>query len=107
MNYKEITHNKLVRDNIPEIICSNGDEPIYKVLSEVEYFTYLNEKIKSSLKSNKIEELADIMEVIYAILAYYGISFTDFEKIRTNKSQERGNFSKRIFLEKVIEKQGN
>ena len=106
MKRKEIFYNKLVRDNIPEIIKKKGDEPVYRTLNERDHFDFLNEKLKEDmneyLADNNAEELADIIEVIYAILSFKGITLGEFEKLRINKLNERGAFNKKIFLEKVI-----
>ena len=51
------------------------------------------------LESGEIEELADIEEVLRAILDLKECSFEDFEKIRLNKVEKRGAFEKRLFLE--------
>ena len=37
-------YDKLVRDNIPDIIKNNGDEPIYRILEDNEYLEYLYKK---------------------------------------------------------------
>ena len=102
MNKREIFYNKLVRDNIPEIIKKNGDEPVYRTLNERDYFDFLNEKINEYLANNNTEKLTDIIEVIYAILSFKGITLGEFEKIRIKKLNEKGAFNKKIFLEKII-----
>ena len=38
-------YNKLVRDKIPDIIKSNGENPVIKVLNEDEYKKELEKKI--------------------------------------------------------------
>lgn len=62
-------HNKLVRDKIPEIIEKENRRPITKILSKEEYISELNKKLqeefKEYLEDNNVEELADIVEVIY------------------------------------------
>jgi len=101
-------YNKLVRDKIPEIIKEKGDLAETRELSDLEYLKELNKKLKEEvveyLKDNNVEELADIVEVIYGILNAKNISLDEFEKIRKDKVDKRGAFSKKIFLEKVIEK---
>lgn len=100
-------YNKLVRDKIPEIIAKDNRKPVTKILNDNEYLTELNRKIqeevKEYLESNDIEELADIVEVIYGILNAKNISVEEFENIRKSKVQKRGAFKEKIFLEKVIE----
>ena len=100
-------HNKLVRDKIPEIIEKENRRPITKILSKEEYISELNKKlqeeVKEYLEDNNVEELADIVEVIYGILDSKNVSIEDFESIRKNKIEKRGAFKERIFLEKVLE----
>lgn len=100
-------YNKLVRDRIPEIITKDNKKAITKTLNDEDYLTELNRKIqeevKEYLESNNIEELADIVEVIYGILEAKNISFEEFENVRKSKVQKRGAFKEKIFLEKVIE----
>ena len=55
------------------------------------------------LEDNNVEELADIVEVIYGILDSKNVSIEDFESIRKNKIEKRGAFKERIFLEKVLD----
>lgn len=50
-----------------------------------------------------LEELADMLEVMYAIVAARGYSVSELESIRAEKAEKRGGFDKRIFLEKVDE----
>ena len=47
-------------------------------------------------------ELADKLEIIRAMAIYNGFSLQDIIDFADQKSFERGGFSKRIFLEKVI-----
>lgn len=98
-------YNKLVRDKIPDIINNTGEIAITRNLSDEEYLTELNKKlqeeVKEYLENNDIEELADIVEVIYGILNSKNISIEEFETMRKNKVDKRGAFNKKIFLEKV------
>ena len=98
-------YNKLVRDNIPNIIEQKGQKPITRILSEEEYLLELNKKLQEEvneyLQENDTEELADIMEVILGILDTKGISFAELEEIRKNKATKRGAFKDKIYLEGV------
>lgn len=100
-------YNKLVRDRIPAIITKDNKKAITKTLNDEDYLTELNRKIQEEVKeyseSNNIEELADIVEVIYGILEAKNISLEEFENVRKSKVQKRGAFKEKIFLEKVIE----
>lgn len=95
--------NKLVRDKIPEIIQSKGEMCKTRVLSDEEYLLELNRKLeeeaKEYLQSGEIEELADLEEVLRAILDAKKCSHDEFEKIRIAKAEKRGAFKKKIFLE--------
>ena len=100
-------YNKLVRDKIPEIINNDNRKAITRILDNKEYFNELNKKlqeeVKEYLEDNNVEELADIVEVIYGILNAKDISIKEFENIRNWKVKKRGAFQEKIFLEKVIE----
>ena len=98
-------YNKLVRDKIPEIIEGNGEKPITRILDNDEYLKELNTKLQEEVNEyfadGNVEELADIVEVIYGILDAKNVSIEEFEKIRTGKVEKRGAFKDRIYLEKV------
>lgn len=102
------TYNKLVRDRIPEIIEAKGDTCKTEILSDKEYRklldTKLNEEVAKYQADNNIEEIADILEVIYAIAKSKGYSVADLEKVRSDKAQKRGGFEKKILLVEVDEK---
>lgn len=98
-------YNKLVRDKIPEIIKSEGREVKAKILNDEEYKKELNQKLQEEvreyLENNNVEELADIVEVVYGILNSMDITIEEFEKIRKEKVKKRGAFNKKIFLEEA------
>lgn len=100
-------YNKLVRDKIPEIIASDGKRSTIRIMDNDEYLSSLNSKLSEELKeyleSGDIEELADLEEVIRAILDLKCVSYDAFEKIRNAKVEKRGAFKKKIILEKVMD----
>lgn len=100
-------YNKLVRDNIPEIIKSSGKKCNTRVLDKEEFINSLNKKLEEEFNEYKescdILELADMLEVIYGILDAQGIAIEEFEKIRKDKKEARGGFKKGIFLIDVTE----
>ena len=105
-----MSYNKLVRDKIPEIIKQNeGRSCKTRILDNDEYLVELNVKIQEELaeylESGDIEELADIEEVLRAILDSKGISHEEFEKIRQEKVNKRGAFKDKIYLEGLGEKE--
>lgn len=98
-------YNKLVRDKITDIIEAEGRTAKYRILDNHEYREELNKKlqeeIKEYLEDNNVEELADIVEVIYGILNSMDVSIEEFEKVRTEKVIKRGAFKKKVFLEEA------
>jgi len=104
---KKTVHNKLVRDRIPEIIEKSGKRAVTEILSDEEYMERLNrklmEEVQEYLESGTVEELADIGEVMHAIMDLKGISIEEFQRVRMEKLEERGGFKERIFLKEVIE----
>ncbi len=105
------TYNKLVRDKIPEIIKGNGEMPITRVLDDDEYKAELEKKLNEEylevIKAkgkDRIEELADMLEVIKALAKLENATLDDVITVANNKAAKRGAFNDKIFLEKVIEK---
>ncbi len=103
---KSIKYDKLIRDKIPEIIEMNGNRAVTETLDSDRLKVYLDSKLEEELKeyreSASIEELADMVEVIYAILDYNNISIEQFESLRSAKADERGAFKKGLLLKEVI-----
>ena len=96
-------YNKLVRDKIPEIIASdNGKTCVTRIMEDDEYLETLNtkmqEELKEYLESGDVEELADLEEVLRAILDFKQVAHETFEKIRIEKVNKRGAFKERLFL---------
>lgn len=115
--------DKLVRDNIPEIIKSEGLIPLFyystgnnlrlqmydKLVEEVKE---LVEEIKSKTeinfpqllasedfsKSKLLEELADVCEVISSIIKIETIDLFELLNVVLKKKNEKGGFDKGIYL---------
>lgn len=96
---------KLVRDRIPEIIENEGRTVHVHVLDDKQMITCLENKLQEEvneyIKDRSVEELADILEVIYALCMMKGISKEELERTRTIKEIARGSFDEKIFLEYV------
>lgn len=106
----EKIYNKLVRDSIPSIIEKNGGTPYIKTLNDIEYKEALENKLYEEYKEvleaeglDRIEELADMLEVIKALAKLENKTLDDIDEVAKQKSLKRGAFDKKIFLEKVIE----
>ncbi len=104
---RTITYNKLVRDKIPEIIEQDGKTCTVEILNDEDYLKMLDAKLDEELaeyhKDQNIEELADLLEVIYATASAHGYSVKELEIAREKKAFERGKFDKKLFLVEVIE----
>lgn len=106
----ELMFNKLVRDKIPEIIESNDEIPIIRILDNDEYrselykklFEEVGEVVNASNKEDVLEELADVLEVLRAIANLENIDINDIIDIANQKRKKRGGFEKKIFLEKKL-----
>jgi len=110
----ERVYNKLVRDRIPEIIMSKGETPVTRVLNESEYKEELEKKLLEEYKevieatgNDRREELADMIEVIRALGNLENTTIEEIIKIADDKTDKRGAFNDKIFLEKVVEKEKN
>lgn len=96
---------KLVRDRIPEIIEESGAVCCTVILSDADYLSAIDEKLKEEMaeyqREHSIEELADLLEVIYAAAVARGYTLEQLEQVRAEKAEKRGSFQKRIFLKYV------
>lgn len=95
-------YNKLVRDRIPEIIKRNGQISRTRIASEDEQLNLLEKKLQEEvvefLEGINPEELADIIEVVYALGKSLGVTYEELESIRKKKREERGGFEQVIVL---------
>ena len=100
-------YNKLVRDRIPEIIETSGKTCTVEILSDEDYLRMVDAKLDEELaeyhKDQNIEELADLLEVIYAATKARGYSIEQLETVRSEKAAKRGAFDKKILLKEVVE----
>lgn len=96
-------YNKLVRDKIPENIDKmEGRKSNYKILEDKEYIEELDKKLFEEahefIEEHSVEELADLMEVIYTIMKINNISINDVEDARKIKKDKKGGFNDKIYL---------
>ena len=101
-------YNKLVRDRIPQIIEASGKTCATEILSDEAYLRMVDAKLDEELaeyhRDQTIEELADLLEVIYAAAMARGYTLEQLETVRAEKAAKRGAFTKKILLKEVIEK---
>ena len=92
---------KLVRDKIPQIIKDAGKTPIIEILSDKDYLRELDKKLNEEVAEyqadKSIEEMADILEVLYAICEARGYSVEQLMQMKAKKQEERGGFVEKIY----------
>jgi predicted house-cleaning noncanonical NTP pyrophosphatase (MazG superfamily) len=103
----EDKYPKLIRDKIPELVESQGKKAEVKVLTkDDEYLDFLFSKLveestelaHAENESNQHEELADVFEVLEAILELKKLSRSDITTVQEQKRQARGGFKDRLLM---------
>lgn len=101
-------YHKLVRDRIPEMIEAGGNTCVTEILSDEDYLRMMDAKLDEELaeyhRDQNIEELADLLEVVYAAATARGYTVEELERVRAEKAARRGGFEKKILLKEVVEK---
>lgn len=97
-----IEYNKLVRDQIPQLIIEQGEHPIFRVLNDEEYAKCLEQKLDEEVaefhRDQTCEELADILEVVFALGERLGCTKRELMEVYQKKHDRRGGFAERVFL---------
>lgn len=99
-------YQKLVRDSIPDIIQRDGktcrtrilDEQEYRMALEAKFVEEWDEYRKAGNASGRLEELADVLEVMLGLLEVDGGTPEQLERQRQAKAAERGAFRRRVLL---------
>lgn len=107
----KIPYNKLVRDKIPQIIAASGKKAQTSILDDTRYTGALKNKmveeahelVEAQSRTDVLNELADLDELIRATAAHHGISSAELKQARLHKFAERGGFQQKIFLHQVEE----
>lgn len=94
---------KLVRDKMPETAVAEGKTPIMESLSEDEFRTALQTKLKDEVQryldstmDKKLDELAELLEVVRTLSEIDGYKFDTLVAAADRKKSERGGFDKRL-----------
>ncbi|MDD6770088.1 MAG: nucleoside triphosphate pyrophosphohydrolase [Inconstantimicrobium porci] len=100
-------YDKLVRDLIPEIINNTGKKCDFEIVHNNELTDRLEEKLKEEvneyIEDKNIEELADIMEVLFGLAKNMGYTEEELIHTRNEKLKERGGFKNGLVLKRVYE----
>ena len=100
-------YDKLVRDLIPEIINNTGKKCDFETVHNNELTDRLEEKLKEEvneyIEDKNIEELADIMEVLFGLAKNMGYTEEELIHTRNEKLKERGGFKNGLVLKRVYE----
>jgi len=99
-------YNKLVRDEIPNILTEKGKSFIsHTAKDEKEYQSKLMEKLQEEvsefLEAPCAEEIADIQEVLEALAHSIGSSIAEVNNLKVRKAATRGRFMDGHILESV------
>ena len=98
-------YDKLVRDNIPQIIKNSGNKCEVEIVSDEIALDYLYKKLQEEvdelLEDKNLEEIADVVEVLFAIGRKYGYSEEDILNKRCEKRDKSGGFENNIVLKKT------
>ena len=101
-------YDKLVRDRIPMIIEEDGKLCETEIVSDEMVLEYLYEKLieetNELLESKNLEEMADVIEVIFAIAKKSGFDENILLMERKWKRERNGGFDNNIILKKVYDK---
>lgn len=104
MTYK---YNKLVRDKIPKEIENKGKKCKYEILDDEKYSKELDKKlleeVNEYISDHSEKEMADVQEVLKAIIKYRNIDEERVEELRKAKEIKKGGFYNKIYLKEVLE----
>lgn len=96
---KEHIYNKLVRDNVPDIIREQGGTPVIRTLGDEEYVQCLENKLREEvgefLEERTLDELGDIIEVLEELAHLQGWTDWEIRHARSEKAQRNGIFRER------------
>ena len=99
-------YRKLVRDEIPHNIASKGEQVSFARLSKDEANVALVAKLfeeglelkNTTNYQDRIEELADVLEVLRGFAALEGIDWNQLENVADEKKKKRGGFDQQTVL---------
>jgi len=101
-----INYNKLVRDGIPEGIVGKGEDvEVVRLVGEARLVSLKRKLIEEALEVTDAfdadaisDEVADVLEVVEAILSTLGVSREDVQRRKAQKRKRRGGFDRGLML---------
>ncbi len=107
--------DNLIRGKLPQIMRASGIHVCERVMEKDEYLKRLKDKlleeakevIASGSEKEMREELADLLEVMLALLKVYEMEFKDIQQAAEQKRAEKGGFDDRIYNAFVEIEAGN
>lgn len=99
-------NGKLVRDRIPQVIEAAGGVPNWFVIErellrqalDGKLTEEVGEYLDAASEVSRLEELADVLEVIRGLLAEMNLSLDDLLAVADKKCAERGGFEQGVWL---------
>lgn len=96
---------KLIRDKLPEIMRGQGLAVFDRRLDDAAFVEALKTKLAeeaieardAATRDELAEELADLSEVVMALMAATGVTAAEIEDKRLAKRAERGGFDARVY----------
>jgi predicted house-cleaning noncanonical NTP pyrophosphatase (MazG superfamily) len=96
---------KLVRDRIPTLAATNGHPgSFHQVATEAEFALWLRAKLLEEAQEAAtattpdalIEELGDVLQVLYALAELAGSAAAEIECARARKAHTHGAYARRL-----------
>jgi predicted house-cleaning noncanonical NTP pyrophosphatase (MazG superfamily) len=95
---------KLVRDRIPELATATGHPgAVHQATTEAEYALWLRAKLleeaseaTTASPATLVEELGDVLQVLYALAELAGLTAAEIECARARKARTHGAYTRRL-----------
>jgi predicted house-cleaning noncanonical NTP pyrophosphatase (MazG superfamily) len=94
---------KLVRDRIPELAAANGHPGAFHQAIEAEFGRRLRAKLVEEAQeaatagpAGLLEELGDVLQVLYALASQAGLEPAAIECARARKARSHGTYTRRL-----------